>query len=80
MVTVEERMTILETEFRTELRHLATKADLAQLETKLETKLAQLETKLVAMEAKLLRWFVGLMLGSVVGASSIAYAAVRLFG
>ncbi len=28
---VEERMTTLETEFRTELRHLATKEDLANL-------------------------------------------------
>lgn len=31
MATVEERVTALETEFRTELRHLATKADLAEL-------------------------------------------------
>ena len=31
MVTTEERVTALETEFRTELRHLATKADLAEL-------------------------------------------------
>ena len=29
--TVEDRVTVLETEFRTELRHLATKADLAEL-------------------------------------------------
>lgn len=31
MTTVEERVTALETEFRTELRHLVTKADLAEL-------------------------------------------------
>ena len=31
MPTIEERVTTLETEFRTELRHLATKADLAEL-------------------------------------------------
>ena len=31
MRTAEERVTALETEFRTELRHLATKADLAEL-------------------------------------------------
>lgn len=31
VATVEERMTTLETEFRTELRHLATKEDLANL-------------------------------------------------
>ena len=29
--TVEDRVTVLETEFRTELRHLATKADLYRL-------------------------------------------------
>ncbi len=44
------------------LPNLATKADLAQLET------------------KLVKWMVGLMLTSMIGASSIAYAAVRLFG
>ncbi len=31
VATVEERMTTLETEFRTELRHLATKEDLVNL-------------------------------------------------
>ena len=32
---LERRMTILETEFRTELKHLATKADLKALEIRL---------------------------------------------
>jgi hypothetical protein len=32
---MEQRMTILETEFRTELKHLATKADLKALEIRL---------------------------------------------
>lgn len=44
------------------LPNLATKADLAQLET------------------NLVKWMVGLMLTSMIGASSIAYAAVRLSG
>lgn len=35
MATVDERVTILETEFRTELKHLATKADLARLELRM---------------------------------------------
>ena len=35
MVTVEERLTILETKFRTELKHLVTKADLKDLEMRL---------------------------------------------
>ena len=33
--TVEDRVTILETEFRTELKHLATKADLKALEMRM---------------------------------------------
>ena len=32
---LEERMTVLETEFRTELKHLATKEDMRALETRL---------------------------------------------
>ena len=39
MATVEERVTILETEFRTGLKHHATKADLAQLEHRLTVRL-----------------------------------------
>ena len=34
---VETRVTVLETAFRTELRHLATKADLARLESELRS-------------------------------------------
>ena len=51
------------------LPNLATKADLAEM----KADLARLETKLV-------KWMVGLMITSMVGASSLAYAAVRLFG
>ena len=36
MVTLEERMTVLETEFRTELRHLATKTDLERVRSELK--------------------------------------------
>ena len=36
---IETRMTVLESEFRTELKHLATKADLSQLELRLYTRL-----------------------------------------
>ena len=47
MTTIEERMTILETEFRTELKHLATKADLKDLETRLTADMKDLETRLM---------------------------------
>ena len=39
-----------------ESEHLATKADLARLETKLETSLAQLETRLAQLQVKLMTW------------------------
>ena len=51
------------------LPNLATKADLAEV----KADLARLETNLV-------KWMVGLMITSMIGASSLAYAAVRLFG
>ena len=35
MTTVEQRLIVLETEFRTELKHLATKADLKSLEMRM---------------------------------------------
>ncbi len=47
MTTTEQRMTILETEFRTELKHLATKADLKDLETRLTSDMKELETRLM---------------------------------
>ena len=46
--------------FREELRHYATKEDLAQVET------------------RLIKWMVGLMVGSVAVASSIAILVERL--
>ena len=62
MTTVDERMTVLETRFDTELKHLATKADLNDL------------------EMRLTKWMIGLMVSSVVSASAIAVAALRLWG
>ena len=55
------------------LPNLATKADLAELKAELMTAIAQLEAKLV-------KWMVGLMVASIVGASTLAFTAVRLFG
>ena len=42
MVTTDERLLILETEFRTELKHLATKADLQSFEMRLMVRLGGL--------------------------------------
>lgn len=41
--TVDDRMTVLETRFDTELKHLATKADLKDLETRIQ----EVETRLI---------------------------------
>ena len=62
MATVDERMTVLETRFDVALKHLATKADLNDL------------------EMRLTKWMIGLMVSSVVSASAIAVAALRLWG
>ena len=51
MVTIEERVSNLETEFRTELRHLATKSDLAELRTEFRTGQADLRTDIADLKA-----------------------------
>ena len=79
MTTIEERMTILETEFRTELKHLATKADLKDLETRLTTDIKELETRLTAdmkdLETRLMLRLGGLM----VAGFGAVIAALRLW-
>ena len=55
MATVEQRVTILETEFRTELRHLATKADLKELEHRLTLRLGGLMLAIGAVIVGVLR-------------------------
>ena len=57
MATVESldaRLIALETEFRTELKHLATKADLKDLEVSLGGRMDK-------MEARMIRWGMGLL-------------------
>ena len=49
MVTIEERVSNLETEFRTELRHLATKADIAELRTEMKSFENRLTLRLAGM-------------------------------
>ena len=51
MVTIEERVSNLETEFRTELRHLATKSDLAEFRTEFRTGQADLRTDIADLKA-----------------------------
>ena len=78
--SLEQRVAHLEGAYQ----HLATKADLHELESKLESKLYQFEGKLYQMESRLLRWVVGTILASVgitAGmASGITLALNRLLG
>ena len=65
MASIEQRVTSLETEFRTELRHLATKADLVELKSELR--------------GDLLKAVIGLATLQVVGLGATA-AIVKLLG
>ena len=64
MATIDEHLIVLETEFRTELKHLATKADLQTLESKLQ-----------AVETRLLLRLGGLM----VAGFTVVVAVLRLW-
>ena len=55
------------------LAHYATKADLAELRGEMKTAIANLR-------ADLIKWMIGLMLGSVTAAVAIAVAVDRFFG
>ncbi|MYD92851.1 MAG: hypothetical protein F4Y02_04000 [Chloroflexi bacterium] len=55
------------------LAHYATKADLAELRGEIRAEIANLR-------ADLIKWMVGLMLGSVTAAVGIAVAVDRFFG
>ena len=72
MTTLEERVSRLEGAYE----HLATKADVADV----KTDISEVKAALYQMESRLIRWMVGMLLGSVVGASSIAILVQRLIG
>ena len=55
------------------LAHYATKADLAELRGEMKAAIANLR-------ADLIKWMIGLMLGSVTAAVAIAVAVDRFFG
>lgn len=74
MATVEQPTTaptprderpITRTELREELRHYATKADLAELETRMVERMA-------GMESRLIRWMIGMMFSGMLAAAAIA--------
>ena len=69
MATLEERMSALESTYG----HLATKADLAELEARIEARFGD-------MEARLMRWFAGTIIASVSATAAVAVAISRLIG
>ncbi len=69
MTTSEDRLSRLEGGYE----HLATKADLQALETRMTKQIAESETRTV-------KWMVGLMIGSVAAATAIASAVALLVG
>ena len=60
---------VTKAELREELRYYATKADLAEL-----------ETRMAAMESRLVRWMIGMMFGSILAAAAIASVVALLLG
>ena len=69
MTTPEERLSRLEGGYE----HLATKADLQVLETRMAKQIAESETRTV-------KWMVGLMIGSVTAATAISSTVALLVG
>ena len=69
--TPRDERPITRTELREELRHYATKADLAVLETRMIERMA-------AMESRLIRWMIGMMFGSILAAAAIASVVALL--
>ena len=63
MATLEQRVSRIEGAYE----HLATKADLSQMENRLINDINQLETRLI-------KWMVGLQLGAVVALAAIVTA------
>ena len=86
MTTIEERMTILRTEFRTELKYLATKADVKDLGNRLSANIKGVENRLTTgnkgLEGKLKELETRLMLrlgGLLVVGFSAVIAALRFW-
>ncbi len=80
--------TLTRTDLREELdrslAHFATKEDLAAQRADLMTEIANLRGEMKAefarLRADLIKWMIGLMLGSVTAAVAIAVAVDRFFG
>ena len=72
--TTDERLSYLEGVYE----HVATKADLAALETRLNDRIAALEVRLARMENRFLRWIVPTIFGGIGLGMGVAAAVARL--
>ena len=74
MATLEQRVSRIEGAYE----HLATRADLSQVENRLTNDISQLENRLTSdisqLETRLIKWMVGLQLGSIVALAAIVTA------
>ena len=72
MTTLEERVSRLEGGYE----HLATKADVAELRgdiSRVESRLeSRIEAEIGKLESRLLRWMIGMVLTSIIVATSVA--------
>ena len=69
MANSDAQLPLTRADLRYELEHYATKADLADLKADLN-----------AMETRLIKWMLGIMVGSIAVASTIALLIQRLIG
>lgn len=69
MATTEERLSRLEGGYE----HLATKADVQALETRMTKQIAESETRIV-------KWIVGAMIGGIVAGAALLTAVVNIVG
>ncbi len=91
MTTPEERLSRLEGAYE----HLATKADLQAIETRMTRQMGELEARLLKQmgdqearlvkqmgdsETRMVKWMVGLMIGSVAAATALASTVALLVG
>ena len=91
MTTTEERLSHLEGAYE----HLATKADLQALETRMTKQIADSETRMTKQitdsetrmtkqiaesETRIVKWVVGVMIGGIVAGAAFATVIVNLVG
>lgn len=80
MTTPDERLSRLEGAYE----HLATKADIQSLETRMTRQIADSEARMTKQiadsETRIVKWVVGVMIGGIVAGAAFATVIVNLVG